>query len=172
MFFSKLDAMSVGTMWILRSQEQPQFARHQHDCPEMDCCPMCGELWIQTHVEHGSILPVFATPLTNEAQQKLVGQCLTAAGWNAHSAGFSLHASCLSNCETALLALQEYIARYSPELVLVFGSDAAQLLHADFIPGQIHLFENTPLIATHHPEEMINNPALKAQVWADLCLAK
>ena len=149
MFFSKLNAMSVGPLWVLRSQIGSE-----------------AEL---TAEETSSVLPVLAKPITDQAQQKLLENCLAAAGWNPRSACFSLHTSCSSNSATAL---QEYIFTHSPKLIIVFGRDAAQLIGAEFVLGQIHSFGNRRLIVTHHPEEMINNPALKAQVWVDLCLAK
>lgn len=148
MFFSKLNAMSVGPLWVLRSQ-------------------MCSEA--ELTAETSSVLPVLAKRITDAAQQKLFENCLSAAGWDPCSVCFSLHTFCSSNSATAL---QEYLLTHSPELIIVFGRDAAQLIGAEFLPGQIHSFENRRLIVTHHPEEMIINPALKAQVWADLCLAK
>jgi|GEM_PF-4065810 len=172
MFFSKLNAMSIGTMWVLRSREESQFARPHSDYAKVGYCSVCGGPWIECNVETRSVVVVFPSPITNEAEQKLFENCLTAAGWNAHSACFSLHAPCSSDSQPALLALQEHIAMYSPELIIVFGSEPAQLMHPDFVSGQAHQFANTRLIVTHHPEEMISNPALKAQVWADLCLAK
>jgi len=157
MFFSKLNAMSVGPIWVWRSQTSAK----------VDCCSNCGEPWVQFNAEINSVLVVLAEPMTNDAQQKLLENCLSAAGWNPHSHCFSLHASCSSN---STIVLQEYIVKHAPELLIVFGRDAAQLLSPEFISGEIHSFENTRLIVTHHPEEMMNNPALKAQVWADLCL--
>jgi hypothetical protein len=181
MLGSKLNAMSVGTMWVLRTQEQSQFARHVNVCPEVGCCPICGQSWTlpntqqraeESRVAEHSVLVVLAEPITDEAQQKLFEACLAAAGWNIPLDCFSLHAPCSSNTQNAADVLQGYIAKQQPECIIVFGSNTAQLIHPEFVPGQIHQFANTRLMVTHHPEEMLNNPALKAQVWADFCSIK
>jgi hypothetical protein len=177
MLSSKLNAMSVGTMWVMRSQEQSQFARHAKVYPEVEFCPICGLSWSLLEAEESrtiedSVLVVLAEPITDEAQQKLFENCLAAAGWNVPIDCFSLHASCSSNSQSAVAALHDYIAAQRPECIIVFGSDTAQLIHAELVPGQMHQFANTRLIVTHHPEEMLNNPALKTQVWADFCSIK
>jgi hypothetical protein len=173
MLSSRLNAMSVGTLWVLRSQEESQFARYQPFCSEVEGCPICHQPWLreQGKAEEGSVLVVLAEPITDEAQQKLFQACLTAAGWNQSSCIY-LHVACSSDNRSAVLALQEHIASQAPEFITVFGSATAQFIHPELIPGQIHSYARTRLIVTHHPEEMINNPALKAQVWADFCLVK
>lgn len=176
MFFSKLNAMSIGTVWVSRSQEKSQFAAHHSDFSTTDYCASCGEPWIQSAVEAATaIIVVTAESITNEVQQKLLENCLTMAGWGAQQTSFSLHASCSSDHQAALHVLQMQIAAQQPNLIIVFGHDAATLMeteHVEFIPGQIYQFANTQLIVTHHPQEMIDTPALKAQVWADLCSAR
>lgn len=181
MLCNKLNAMSVGTLWVLRSQEESQFAKHVKICPEVDCCPICGHSWAllntqqraeESRVVDNAVLVVLAESITNESQQKLFEACMAAAGWNVPLDCFSLHEPCSSNSQTAVDALQEYIAARQPECIVVFGMHTAQLIDSAFIPGQIHHYANSRLIVTHHPEEMLNNPALKAQVWTDLCLMK
>lgn len=173
MFFSKLNAMSVGTVWVMRDQKQSTTKSDHADFSSETYCAVCGKPWEQSSVEAAPVVVVTADPIIDETQQKLVANCLTAAGWGGQSTSFALHASCSSNHQSALHALRLQIDAQQPELIIVFGLDAAQLIDAqrtEFVPGQIQQFENTRLIATHHPEEMISAPALKAQVWADLCL--
>lgn len=146
MLLSKLKAMSIGTAWVLRRQQEQTS----------DCCSVCGQPWLQPALAEQSVLAIFADPITDEVQQKLLANCLNAAGWYAKTTCFFLHSACASKSQTAL---QEYIATYTPQLIIVFGNTT---LPAD-------LSENTRLLSTHHPAEMLANPALKAQVWADFC---
>ena len=100
--------------------------------------------------------------------------CLAAAGWNQQYSLFTLHGFCQENTEIGLHALKAQIAAQHPELILVFGSAAAQVMNNEFVqtPNQLLHFDNVTLLVTHHPAEMIATPKLKAQVWADLCLLK
>lgn len=149
MLFSKLKAMSIGTMWALRNQETSS-----------SCCSVCGKPWMQPALEEQSVLAILADPVIDEAQQKLLVNCLKAAGWYAHTTCFFLHSACASNGQTIL---QTHIATQVPQLMIVFDHKS--------LPPELVLDENTRLIATYHPQEMLANPTLKAQVWADFCSA-
>ncbi|PRC91509.1 uracil-DNA glycosylase family protein [Solimicrobium silvestre] len=182
MLLSRLNEMSVGPLWVLRNQPVAQLetqAEFQSEIQsktqsqiQTDACPVCGQAWLQSTLEGSSIVVVLAAPITDAAQQKLLDNCLQAAGWHAESSCFTLHVSCTSSPDASLMALQAQIAAQTPELIVVFGSTAATMINAEFSSGQIAQYANTRLIVTHHPAEMIANPSLKAQVWADLCLAK
>ena len=78
------------------------------------------------------------------------------------------------------IALQIY--QHSPDIVIVMGlslarllllskdvnnPDALKTLPVEMISGEYKLLE-LPLIATHHPAEIVIDPSLKRQVWADL----
>jgi len=66
---------------------------------------------------------------------------------------------------------------HPPQLLLAFGPEVAQRLLATNSPfeelrGQIFSTEyGVPLLATHHPEQLLNEPGLKADTWADLQVA-
>ena len=53
---------------------------------------------------------------------------------------------------------------------------AQQLLHSsdtlEKLRGKTHIFESTALIATYHPNDLLQHLALKAKMWDDLCIAK
>ncbi len=165
MLFCKLDEMSIGPLWLLRAKPTTCAVETRSDA----LCSVCGEAWLQSTDKDSSVIVVLASPLTEEVQHKLLKNCLAAAGWFSPSI-FSLHATCSADMTASLTALNEQIAVQSPELIIVFGLAAAQHINPEFISGKVHHFANTRLLVTYHPSEMIATPALKAQVWADLCL--
>jgi DNA polymerase len=78
--------------------------------------------------------------------------------------------------------LQRQIALARPKVLLALGRFGAQALLADQMPevettpmGKLrlttHRYQDTPLVITFHPAYLLRNPAAKAQVWSDLCLA-
>ena len=77
-------------------------------------------------------------------------------------------------CRPYLLAQIELI---QPKLILALGRVAAQsLLDTDEavgrLRGQVHQFQNVPLVVTYHPAYLLRNLPDKARVWEDLCLAR
>lgn len=78
--------------------------------------------------------------------------------------------------------LQRQVALLQPKIILAMGRFAAQsllqhsLAEVDNTPlgklrGQVHSSQGVPVVVTYHPAYMLRNPAEKAKVWADLCLA-
>jgi len=61
------------------------------------------------------------------------------------------------------------LTRLDPRCILVFGSALGDLLASvdTITPGS-----SCSVIVTHDLAQMIKNPALKAQVWTDLCRLK
>ncbi len=73
--------------------------------------------------------------------------------------------------------LERQIDLIQPRIILAMGRFAAQslLLTGDSISrlrGTAHRYRNVPLVVTYHPAYLLRNPADKAKVWDDLCLAK
>lgn len=146
MWLSRLNQMSVGPLWVLRNQ-----AGAQPSAPS-------------------SMMAILAEPLTDPAQQTLLQNCLRAAGWN-DIAVIALHSNCSTTSEAALQTLQTQVTESNPRTLIVFGATAAHKINPEFKRGQIYRYQQARLVVTYHPHEMMANPALKAQVWADLCMA-
>ena len=77
--------------------------------------------------------------------------------------------------------LKQQMALTAPKIMMLFGSLAVQLILEKDTPieqlrGEAHevrVNESAiPVIATYHPADLLRSPAEKAQVWADLCLAR
>ncbi|MET3105868.1 hypothetical protein AAKU67_000157 [Oxalobacteraceae bacterium GrIS 2.11] len=156
MWLSKLNEMSVGPLWVLRAPvAQPRAT-----------CPVCGQAWATENA--GTSWAILAAPITDPTQQALLQNCLHAIGWD-EAGSFNLHGACAS--PAALQALQEQQPGSDAQTLIVFGAQAARLIDPGFERGQVHQWQGSRLIVTYHPEEMIANPALKAEVWSDLCMA-
>jgi DNA polymerase len=73
--------------------------------------------------------------------------------------------------------LERQIDLIRPKLILALGRFAAQtLLLTDTsitrLRGKVHEYRGVPMVVTYHPAYLLRNPADKAKVWEDLCLAK
>ena len=65
------------------------------------------------------------------------------------------------------------IAAVAPEVVVTLGEPAAQLLldcrePVGALRGSFHDLAGTPLMPSLHPEALLENPALKREVWGDM----
>lgn len=73
--------------------------------------------------------------------------------------------------------LQRQVELINPKLIIALGESAAQSLLqsentiADF-RGQLHTYNDVPVIVTYHPAYLLSNSADKAKAWEDLCFAK
>lgn len=78
--------------------------------------------------------------------------------------------------------LQRQIELARPKVLLALGRFGAHALLSQQLPdvegtplGKLrltpHQYQGTPVVVTFHPAYLLRNPAAKAQVWADLCLA-
>jgi uracil-DNA glycosylase family 4 len=80
----------------------------------------------------------------------------------------------IAACRPYLLAQIELI---QPKLILALGRVAAQSLldtgeTVGHLRGQVHQFQNLPLVVTYHPAYLLRKPTEKARAWEDLCLAR
>jgi DNA polymerase len=80
----------------------------------------------------------------------------------------------VAQCEPYLL---RQLALVQPGIVLAMGRFAAQsLLHTTEpigrLRGRVHEVAGVPVVVTYHPAYLLRNPADKALVWDDLCLAR
>jgi uracil-DNA glycosylase len=71
--------------------------------------------------------------------------------------------------------LRQQLALLKPSLVIAMGELAAQALvgvddELSQLVGEIHEYEGLPLLVMPHPEALMRQPELKAQVWRDLNL--
>jgi len=168
MWMSKLKEMSVGPLWVLRDKA----AAHQPAAEGLatQTCPVCQQPWLQFASDNRKAIAILAAPVTDPAQLTLLQNCLRAVEWG-DVAVMSLHADCAENAELAVQVLQAQLAESSDASLIVFGQPAAQRLNPTFNRGQVHRFNDARLVVTHHPEQVLADRALKAAVWADLCLA-
>ncbi len=76
----------------------------------------------------------------------------------------------IEQCEPYLLKQIDLI---SPKIIVALGRFAsASLLKTKSalgnLRGEIHSYNNLPLIVTYHPAALLRNPTLKRQAWEDL----
>jgi uracil-DNA glycosylase len=62
-------------------------------------------------------------------------------------------------------------------VIIVMGEVSAQQIlntkeSIETLRSKTHQLENTTLIVTYHPNDMLQNLQLKAKTWEDLCLAR
>jgi uracil-DNA glycosylase family 4 len=72
--------------------------------------------------------------------------------------------------------LERQIALLKPKIILAVGRVAAQQLLATDTPvgklrGEVHQFEDIPMVVTYHPAYLLRSPTQKRKSWQDLCLA-
>ncbi len=69
--------------------------------------------------------------------------------------------------------LRRQVALVQPEVVITFGTFAAQTLlgmkeSLGRLRGQVHSYEGVPLVVTYHPAALLRNPHWKRPSWEDL----
>ena len=164
MWLSQIQQMSVGPLWLLR-----QTRTESEAAASASVCASCGEPWLQLSGTDPTRLVVLAQALTDSRQESLLHNCLRSAGWQ-EAAWFQCHKNCAGS-ERALQVLQQTLLDSGGATVLVIGTTTAQLLSPAAQRGQAAQTHGATVIVTHHPEQMLTDPALKAEVWSDLCLA-
>ncbi len=73
--------------------------------------------------------------------------------------------------------LKQQVELIKPKLIIALGKFAAQsLLQSEStivsMRGQLHQYNDVPVIVTYHPVYLLSNLADKARAWEDLCFAK
>ncbi len=79
--------------------------------------------------------------------------------------------------------LRRQVELLKPSIILAMGRFAAQSLLSDSVPdvasialgklrGQVHHYQQVPVVVTYHPAYLLRSPQDKAKAWVDLCLAK
>jgi DNA polymerase len=73
--------------------------------------------------------------------------------------------------------LKQQVALIKPKVIIALGEFAAQsLLQSDApiasLRGQVHRYNDVPVIVTFHPADLLRKPEDKPKAWDDLCLAK
>ncbi len=69
--------------------------------------------------------------------------------------------------------IEGYISRFKPLIILTLGKNASQALlgtesELDSLRGRVFTFSGIPVMATYHPEELLQNGTLKRPAWEDL----
>jgi len=164
MWLSKLNDMSVGPLWSLRATRSAAGETNE------SACPVCARAWLEQAAQHHEVLIILDDPIADPAQQALLDNCIRAAGWCDVASVLTLHAACSSDAGRS--ALERQLTATPVRRVIVFGQSAAHRIDAAFNRGAVHPFGPAGLIVTHHPAQLLATPALKAQTWADLCLAR
>lgn len=80
----------------------------------------------------------------------------------------------VAQCEPYLL---RQMALVQPKVILAMGRFAVQSLLKTTeaigrLRGRVHQVQGIPVVVTYHPAYLLRNPADKALVWDDLCLAR
>ena len=164
MWLNQIHQMSVGPLWLLREPTLPPESPSRSSV-----CPSCGAPWLQTSAAEVDRVVVLDEPLGAAPTQMLLNNCLRAAGWH-QVAWLPLHRKC-GTTDSALQALQQAVLENSSMTILVLGTAATQTLDPQLQRGKPGQYHGALLIATHHPQQLLIDPALKAEVWSDLCLA-
>ena len=170
---------SLAESYSDASSEHVALSRH---------CPVCHHAWLESSDQDSDVLVILAAPIEDERERQLLERSLWAAGWKQPQVFFSMHAMCTGagaeQADTAAVsmtqmtqmaqaALQAQITKQQPDMVLVFGALAAQQMGLEQAQrGKRGVYANTPMVVTCHPAELIATPLLKAELWADLCLAR
>lgn len=88
-----------------------------------------------------------------------------------------IKATHLELADYVLLNEIQALANYQVGDILLFGLDMAnKYLNASEIDlgslrGQYHMVEDVRCWVTYHPEQMLQDPLLKREVWRDICAA-
>lgn len=78
--------------------------------------------------------------------------------------------------------LERQVTLLQPKIILAMGRFAVQALLRESLPdvetiplgklrGQVHSYQDVPVVVTYHPAYVLRNLPEKAKVWADVCLA-
>jgi len=73
--------------------------------------------------------------------------------------------------------LRRQVELLQPRIILAMGRFAVQALLKSNEPigklrGQVHRYNDVPVVVTYHPAYLLRNLPEKAKAWADLCLAQ
>ncbi len=75
--------------------------------------------------------------------------------------------------------LQQQLELIQPDVIVALGRIAAISLlglppdtPVGSLRGKLHRFQGKPLVVTYHPAYLLRQPADKAKVWRDLCMAR
>lgn len=187
MQISKLTHMSIGPLWLERKNIAPSSSIEADNqavflTPNVStksvinpACATCGKPLLMNKIaqtsqptnQQKSALLLIDKPIQNEQQQKLLDNCLQAAGWINQSLQLVLHVDCDESALTNITSINSAIQQIQPNVIVLLGQDSSAFITAQ---NQIDV-ANIHIIATHNLAQMLATPASKAQVWAALCQA-
>jgi len=67
--------------------------------------------------------------------------------------------------------VQTQVEQLRAHTILIFGIATAHLMDPQLQRGTVQNLQGRRLVVTHSLRQMLDNPAMKAEVWRDLCLA-
>lgn len=122
--------------------------------------------------------------LLSEEDRALLGKMLTAIKVSPDAVYLAPLVKCGSTAEqqttreeqvACLPFLEKQIASLRPRAILVFGEEASQALLKSEQPlfhlrGKVETVQDIPVLATYHPAQLRQEPALKQMAWQDLQL--
>jgi DNA polymerase len=160
-----LEEMGLGQRWLLRGRD-----RHEHAVPEVAAsqpAPVAAQVATADWLVIGPPAPDSAADGTGPAGKLLLAM---------------LRAIDLEPPQNVRLAsinslINKEISQCQARLVVALGESAAHSLLAsaagiEALRGQVHRYQDVPLIVTYHPEDLLRSPMDKAKAWEDLLLAR
>lgn len=175
MLLAKLHAYAFGPMWIRRTPSGAQTTHAtitQDDNTDSlivsqttlsDHCPVCSmPWWIVKHPKPQAIVVIESW--ANDPAQKILLHHLLHAFWESEAAVLACHASCGKTEEMVNICLS-----YSPKQIMILGLTMGNKILPNVCMHSPIYYHHTPTIVTHTLSAMLDNPDIKAQVWADCC---
>lgn len=163
-------------------------------CQQCDLCQRFGKSHLSDHRGSVDILVIseFAAPTEYDIREKLILNLVNALPQTERPQQplIALRSSAIKanapiypdkgdgavNMATCISFLKREIELIRPRLILILGSDIADaLLDSPIKSGMdnwrkvLHSYRDIPLVVTYGETELIQNPALKAFVWDDIC---
>jgi DNA polymerase III psi subunit len=160
-----LEEMGLGQRWLLRARE-----RHENAVPEAaasQAAPLAAQVVTADWLVIGPPAPDSVADGTAPAGKLLLAMLR------------SIDLEPPQNVRLASInsLINKEILQGEARLVLVLGQSAAHSLLAtaagiEALRGQVHRYQDLPLIVTYHPEDLLRSPMDKAKAWEDLLLAR
>lgn len=122
------------------------------------------EPWVMRRTESQALVMVVVdTPAFDANQNKLFYVMLRSVG--------------LSEDDVSVVDGLQHLNKIKPHVVLALGHAAGQnvlnnSVTFDDMRKQAHSYENTPVIVTHHPSDLLEHPINKKEAYRDLGLVK
>ncbi len=166
-----LQHLGIGEVWKLRASlpDAPVLAADEVVRPaaSTSTAQSCDLVLIYRHPEEGD-------DMFQQDSVRLSTQVLAALSFNQ-----SLNIQSLALTGESMAQMISTVQSWCPRAVLVLGrADACGLLSRDSatVPANLrqgnHCLEDIPVIVTHELATLLQQPALKHELWLDMCRVK